>query len=70
LYGPPQVVTAPPYYGPYYGGYDFAHPSAYGPNGSYSGWPNGTVYGAPIEQAVPQEQESAANRETLPESAP
>jgi hypothetical protein len=21
LYGPPQVVTAPPYYGPYYGGY-------------------------------------------------
>jgi hypothetical protein len=26
LYGPPQVVTAPPYYGPYYGGYD-------GPNG-------------------------------------
>jgi hypothetical protein len=22
LYGPPQVVTAPPYYGPYYGGYD------------------------------------------------
>ena len=22
LYGPPQVVTAPPYFGPYYGGYD------------------------------------------------
>jgi hypothetical protein len=28
LYGPPQVVTAPPYYGPYYGGYD-------APNGFY-----------------------------------
>jgi hypothetical protein len=27
LYGPPQVVTAPPYYGPYYGGWDL--PSGY-----------------------------------------
>jgi hypothetical protein len=35
LYGPPQVVTAPPYYGPYYGGYGFDDPAAgYGyPNG-------------------------------------
>lgn len=32
LYGPPQVVTAPPYYGPYYGGFEFANPgdAAYG----------------------------------------
>jgi hypothetical protein len=33
LYGPPQVVTAPPYYGPYYGGYGFqgdAFQGAYG----------------------------------------
>ncbi len=33
LYGPPQVVTAPPYYGPYYGGYDMAngyYPPEYG----------------------------------------
>jgi hypothetical protein len=26
LYGPPQVVTAPPYYGPYYGGYGYGVP--------------------------------------------
>jgi hypothetical protein len=35
LYGPPQVVTAPPYYGPYYGGYDM--PNGY--NGA--GYQNG-----------------------------
>jgi hypothetical protein len=29
LYGPPQVVTAPPYYGPYYGGYGFQNGPAY-----------------------------------------
>jgi hypothetical protein len=33
LYGPPQVVTAPPYYGPYYG--DFG----YGANGYQNGYP-------------------------------
>jgi hypothetical protein len=27
LYGPPQVVTAPPYYGPYYGGYEYGYPA-------------------------------------------
>jgi hypothetical protein len=27
LYGPPQVVTAPPYYGPYYGGYEYGYTS-------------------------------------------
>jgi hypothetical protein len=35
LYGPPQVVTAPPYYGPYYGGYGayggYGPPVDYGP---------------------------------------
>jgi hypothetical protein len=37
LYGPPQVVTAPPYYGPYYGGYGgyggygYGFPVGYGP---------------------------------------
>jgi hypothetical protein len=37
LYGPPQVVTSPPYYGPYYGGYDMA-------NGYYPpGYGNGAV---------------------------
>jgi hypothetical protein len=34
LYGPPQVVTAPPYYGPYYGGGEsgfggFSFPTGY-----------------------------------------
>ena len=30
LYGPPQVVTAPPYYGPYYGNYVNPTDGAYG----------------------------------------
>jgi hypothetical protein len=30
LYGPPQVVTAPPYYGPYYGGYGYQAEGMYG----------------------------------------
>ena len=37
LYGPPQVVTAPPYYGPYYGGY--GDPGAYGSDGAYNAVP-------------------------------
>jgi hypothetical protein len=35
LYGPPQVVTAPPYYGPYYGGYGFDDPAGYGYRNGY-----------------------------------
>ena len=31
LYGPPQVVTAPPYYGPYYGDYGFQNGPVYEP---------------------------------------
>ncbi|HEY3391173.1 MAG TPA: hypothetical protein VGK58_00590 [Lacipirellulaceae bacterium] len=42
LYGPPQVVTAPPYYGPYYGGYD-------APNGYY---PPAYENGAADEQSA------------------
>jgi hypothetical protein len=38
LYGPPQVVTAPPYYGPYYGGYGNGYPGEYGQPGDY-GYP-------------------------------
>jgi hypothetical protein len=37
LYGPPQVVTAPPYYGPYYGEYGAGYPT----------YPNGEMYGSP-----------------------
>jgi len=55
LYGPPQVVTAPPYYGPYYGGYEFANPGDGAFNGQYSypGSPNGAVLEGPIEQSAP-----------------
>jgi hypothetical protein len=30
LYGPPQVVTAPPYYGPYYGNLGYSNDGSYG----------------------------------------
>jgi hypothetical protein len=40
LYGPPQVVTAPPYYGPYYGSF---------------GGENGNGYAAPGYGGVPAE---------------
>jgi hypothetical protein len=36
LYGPPQVVTAPPYYGPYYGGYEYGYPGEHGTSGVYA----------------------------------
>lgn len=46
LYGPPQVVTAPPYYGPYYGGYGYGQQAGYGFQGdafqgAYGAAPNG-----------------------------
>jgi hypothetical protein len=59
LYGPPQVVTAPPYYGPYYGGYEFGDPQAHGANGE--------VYGPPIEKSGETEVPSAtSSNESLP----
>jgi hypothetical protein len=67
LYGPPQVVTAPPYYGPYYGGYESAPPNAYIPNGAYPGAPNGVIYEAPVENAAPVDQQAMPpNGENLP----
>jgi hypothetical protein len=42
LYGPPQVVTAPPYYGPYYGDY------GYGGNGPQAGGYDELPGGAPV----------------------
>jgi len=63
LYGPPQVVTAPPYYGPYYGGYEQGYPNAYGPNGM--------TYKAPVEESAPKDQESAqSDGDSLPVPAP
>jgi hypothetical protein len=40
LYGPPQVVTAPPYYGPYYGGYGNGYPYGYDSVGGYGPRPD------------------------------
>ena len=60
LYGPPQVVTAPPYYGPYYGGYGYGDPNAYGPNGM--------IYEAPVEERATEDQNAAPpNGASLPE---
>lgn len=39
LYGPPQVVTAPPYYGPYGGNFGYGEPNGYGQPGLYDGMP-------------------------------
>jgi hypothetical protein len=53
LYGPPQVVTAPPYYGPYYGEYLY---------------PNGGAYGTPMQSpmdVMPPHMNGAAS-ESLP----
>jgi hypothetical protein len=59
LYGPPQVVTAPPYYGPYYGGYELGHPQAHGPIGA--------EYGPPVEESIEKELPSeTTSNESLP----
>lgn len=58
LYGPPQVVTAPPYFGPYYGGFEYANPGdgAFGvPN---SAVPNGPMLQAPAENVAPDETQN------------
>jgi len=39
LYGPPQVVTAPPYYGPYGDNFGYGEPNGYGQPGLYDGMP-------------------------------
>jgi hypothetical protein len=58
LYGTPQVVTAPPYYGPYYGNFEAGGAGGYPPNGAYPSGPNGMVLEPPIEEGVPQMQGS------------
>src|SRR5262245_49145071 len=56
LYGPPQVVTAPPYYGPYYGNWGYGNGDwgggGYAPQGynGFNGGPVGGFNGAPVEQ--------------------
>jgi hypothetical protein len=56
LYGPPEVVTAPPYYGPYNGDYGSGYSNGYGPGyggmmGAYPAMPNYVMPGAEVEQS-------------------
>ena len=78
LYGPPQVVTAPPYYGPYYGNFGFGGPEGYGQFGGYGGapmgyptGPNGVVVEGPGVESGPSEQPvTNPNGESLPTPQP
>jgi len=67
LYGPPQVVTAPPYYGPYYGGYGGEYGNGYGQPGPaiYPG-----VQSATEDSAATKKSESQMKDEGLPAPAP
>jgi hypothetical protein len=76
LYGPPQVVTAPPYYGPYYGGWGFEN-GGWGaegyPPGAFDGAPaeqmvapEGMVIEGPIVESAPSDQSTQPNGEGLP----
>jgi hypothetical protein len=60
LYGPPQVVTAPPYYGPYYGGWGFGGPEGSGQFGGSGG--------VPVE-SDPSHPPTPSNNESLPAPA-
>lgn len=51
LYGPPQVVTAPPYYGPFLNGFEYANPGDARFGVPFSGLPQATAPGGPIIQA-------------------
>lgn len=75
LYGPPQVVTAPPYYGPYYGGGWAPEAGGFPANGGDGGAPFGaTGYSGVVvsqdqvqQQTNPSNQPSASsNGENLP----
>jgi hypothetical protein len=73
LYGPPQVVTAPPYHGPYYGGYGYSNgfgvEAGYGAPVEYPTNGNGAVYEGPTLQ--PNGQTAAQpNGESLPAPSP
>jgi hypothetical protein len=76
LYGPPQVVTAPPYYGPYYGDYVSPNGSGYfdGPYANQApgeAMPGGVVYERSGPRVGPMRQPiSPPNGEILPPPAP
>jgi hypothetical protein len=64
LYGPPQVVTAPPYYGPYYGGYDM-------PDGYFArGYGNGGPVEPNQQPGVSQSPMDPTSENAPPASAP
>jgi hypothetical protein len=65
LYGPPQVVTAPPYYGQYYGGYDM-------PNGYVQpGYANGVMSPQSVAQpGLSDEPLDSGGDESLPAGMP
>jgi hypothetical protein len=67
LYGPPQVVTAPPYYGPYFGSFVSGEANGQFPNGAvYPGWP-GAAFEQPADATIPSQPPSGpSNGEMLP----
>lgn len=68
LYGPPQVVTAPPYFGPYYGGFGMEPPWPSGAWGS-AGYPNGSN-NAPAPNSPPSSAPPQSNGDSLPPPTP
>jgi hypothetical protein len=58
LYGPPQVVTAPPYYGPYYDEHGFPNGPAYDPGYIYPQRPPSTS-GETLDEAETHAIESS-----------
>jgi hypothetical protein len=68
LYGPPQVVTAPPYYGPYYGDFGQGYPNGF--NNGMFGYPpaaNGIVpNGAMQEPAGDNQTATQSTADELP----
>ena len=81
LYGPPQVVTAPPYYGPYYGGYGYPnglpyenagpHNGAYGAANPYGPGNGGVIYEGPVLPTRPGDQPAAPpENNSLPAPSP
>ena len=74
LYGPPQVVTAPPYYGPYYGDWGFGGNGQFGGYGSapfaQPGGPGEVVYDGPVVDSAPSSQPAEqSNGDSLPAPA-
>jgi hypothetical protein len=74
LYGPPQVVTAPPYYGPYGDAYGYPAPDGYGGTGMPAGqprYPGEVVSGTPAAEVLPdQSSPTRSDDNRFPPPAP